>query len=168
MRRSEVLDRSDVERVLKRLAHEVIERNQGSANLDFIGIATGGSWLAGDLAELVSRFGGDPVSCFDLSIEGFRDDKPRAFRQPSWINELNGARVVLVDDVLHTGRTVRAAIEAIVSGARPKLVQLAVLVDRGHRELPIRADFVGKSLPTRSDEFVEASRDGVIIVSGGE
>ncbi len=168
MRRSEVLDRADIERVLKRLAHEVIERNQGSANLDFIGIATGGSWLADDLAELVSRYGGDPVSCFELSIEGFRDDKPRTILQSERLKQVDGARVVLVDDVLHTGRTVRAAMEAIVSTARPQLVQLAVLVDRGHRELPIRADFVGKSLPTRGDEFVEVSRDGVVIVSGGE
>jgi pyrimidine operon attenuation protein/uracil phosphoribosyltransferase len=156
-----VLDRDDLRRTLVRVAHEIIEKNPGSGGIAVVGIHTRGAILARRLHALVGELSGAEVPLGDLDISFYRDDiassEPGA--QPivhaSHLDfDLDGLTVVLVDDVLFTGRTVRAAIEALFDYGRPDRVQLAVLVDRGHRELPIRPDYVGKNLPTSHDERV--------------
>lgn len=166
-----VLEPDDVRRAVTRIAHEIIERNRGVAGVVLIGIQRGGVWLAESLAAEIARIEaepaevGVPVGSVDASL--YRDDiglrpvSPGAVSELSF--EIDGATVVLVDDVLYTGRTVRAALDALGDYGRARTVQLAVLIDRGHRELPIRPDYVGKNLPTSSDEIVEVSRDGVTI-----
>lgn len=166
-----VLERDDVRRAVTRMAHEIIERNRGVAGVVLIGIQRGGVWLAESLAAEIARIEAEPaevgVSVGSVDASLYRDDiglrpvSPGAVSELSF--EIDGATVVLVDDVLYTGRTVRAAIDALGDYGRARTVQLAVLVDRGHRELPIRPDYVGKNLPTSSDEVVEVSRDGVTI-----
>jgi pyrimidine operon attenuation protein / uracil phosphoribosyltransferase len=156
-----VLDRDDLRRTLVRIAHEIIEKNPGADDLAIVGIHTRGALLAKRLHALVGELSGSEVPLGDLDISFYRDDvngrRPAA--QPvvhaSHLDfDLEGRTVVLVDDVLYTGRTVRAAIEALFDYGRPGRVQLAVLVDRGHRELPIRPDYVGKNLPTSREERV--------------
>ena len=156
-----VLDRDDLRRTLVRIAHEIIEKNPGSEALAIVGIHTRGAYLARRLHALVGELTGSGVPLGDLDISFYRDDLPN--REPgaqpvvhaSHLDfELDGRTVVLVDDVLFTGRTVRAAIGALFDYGRPERVQLAVLVDRGHRELPIRPDYVGKNLPTSRREHV--------------
>jgi pyrimidine operon attenuation protein/uracil phosphoribosyltransferase len=156
-----VLDRDDLRRTLVRIAHEIIEKNPGASHLAIVGIHTRGALLAKRLHALVGELSGSDVPLGDLDISFYRDDVngrgPAA--QPvvhaSHLDfDLEGRTVVLVDDVLYTGRTVRAAIEALFDYGRPGRVQLAVLVDRGHRELPIRPDYVGKNLPTSREERV--------------
>lgn len=159
---------ADVQRATTRIAHEIVERNRGVEGLVLIGLQTGGVWLAEQLAELVARIdGGGPVPLGHLDVALYRDDiglRPVLPEAATYLPvDLEGRIVVLVDDVLYTGRTVRAALDALNDFGRPKAVQLAVLVDRGHRELPIRPDFVGKNLPTRADETVEVASDGVAI-----
>jgi pyrimidine operon attenuation protein/uracil phosphoribosyltransferase len=155
-----VLDRDDLRRALVRIAHEIVERNPGE-ELAIVGIHTRGAVLSKRLHTLVSELTGGGVPLGDIDISFYRDDvearDPQ--RQPvvhaSHLDfDLEGRTVVLVDDVLFTGRTVRAAIDALFDYGRPQRVQLAVLADRGHRELPIRPDFVGKNLPTARDERV--------------
>jgi pyrimidine operon attenuation protein/uracil phosphoribosyltransferase len=148
------------------MAHEIIERNRGLSGVAMIGIQRGGVWLAESLAEEIARIEAPvPVGSVDASL--YRDDiglrpvSPGAVSALSF--DIDGATVVLVDDVLFTGRTVRAALDALGDYGRAASVQLAVLVDRGHRELPIRPDFVGKNLPTSSSETVTVSVDGVVI-----
>ncbi len=152
------------------MAHEIIERNRGLAGVVLIGIQRGGVWLAESLADEIARIepqhpGGVPVGSVDASL--YRDDIGIRPVSPGAVSdlafEIDGAVVVLVDDVLYTGRTVRAALDALGDYGRATAVQLAVLVDRGHRELPIRPDYVGKNLPTSSDETVTVGRDGVMI-----
>jgi len=156
-----VLDRDDVRRTLLRVAHEIVEKNPGSENVARVGIHTRGTVLGERLHTLVGELTGSEVPLGDLDISFYRDDvdtrEPDA--QPvvhsSHLDfDLDGRTVVLVDDVLFTGRTVRAAIDALFDYGRPRRVQLAVLVDRGHRELPIRPDYVGKNLPTSQAERV--------------
>jgi pyrimidine operon attenuation protein/uracil phosphoribosyltransferase len=147
-------------RGLTRIAHEVIERNQGVQDLALIGMRTRGVPLARRLAALLESFEGQPVPVGSLDITLYRDDLNlrglRATVQPTHIPmDINGKRVVLVDDVLFTGRTTRAALDALIDLGRPRNVQLAVLVDRGHRELPIRPDYVVKNVPTSSKEDVQ-------------
>lgn len=161
-----VLGPDDVRRATTRMAHEVLERNRGIDGLVVLGLQRGGVWLAERLGEEIARIErAVPVGTIDAAL--FRDDiglRPVVPARRSDIPvPLDGATVVLVDDVLFTGRTVRAALDAIAEYGRPRAVQLAVLVDRGHRELPIRPDFVGKNLPTSRDEDVRASADGVVI-----
>jgi pyrimidine operon attenuation protein / uracil phosphoribosyltransferase len=161
-----VLGPDDVRRAVTRMAHEIIERNRGLDGVVLVGIQQGGVWLAESLAAEISRIESPvPVGSVDVSL--YRDDIGLRPVSPGAVSDLpgdiDGATVVLVDDVLYTGRTVRAALDAISDYGRPAAVQLAVLVDRGHRELPIRPDFVGKNLPTSSDERVTASADGVLI-----
>jgi pyrimidine operon attenuation protein / uracil phosphoribosyltransferase len=161
-----VLGPDDVRRAVTRMAHEIIERNRGLDGVVLVGIQQGGVWLAESLAAEISRIESPvPVGSVDASL--YRDDIGLRPVSPGAVSNLpgdiDGATVVLVDDVLYTGRTVRAALDAISDYGRPAAVQLAVLVDRGHRELPIRPDFVGKNLPTSSDERVAASADGVLI-----
>jgi pyrimidine operon attenuation protein/uracil phosphoribosyltransferase len=152
------------------MAHEIIERNRGVSGavggLVLIGIQQGGVWLANSLAAEIGRIDTPvPVGAVDASL--YRDDIGLRPVAPGAVSDLNfdveGATVVLVDDVLFTGRTVRAALDAVADYGRPRAVQLAVLVDRGHRELPIRPDFVGKNLPTSADEEVAATSEGVVI-----
>jgi pyrimidine operon attenuation protein/uracil phosphoribosyltransferase len=156
-----VLDREDLRRTLVRIAHEIVEKNPGSDSLALVGIHTRGAVLARRLHALVGELTGSEVPLGDIDISFYRDDvetrEPGA--QPvvhaSHLDfDLDGRTVVLVDDVLYTGRTVRAAIEALFDYGRPKRVQLAVVADRGHRELPIRPDYVGKNLPTSHAERV--------------
>jgi pyrimidine operon attenuation protein/uracil phosphoribosyltransferase len=156
-----VLDRDDLRRTLVRIAHEIIEKNPGADDLAIVGIHTRGALLAKRLHALVGELSGSNVPLGDLDISFYRDDVngrgPAAHPvvHASHLDfDLEGRTVVLVDDVLYTGRTVRAAIEALFDYGRPGRVQLAVLVDRGHRELPIRPDYVGKNLPTSREERV--------------
>ena len=165
----QVLGPDDVRRAITRMAHEIIERNHGTDRVALIGIQQGGVWLADALGEAIARIDASsapvPVGSVDASL--YRDDIGLRPVSPGAVSDLrfdvNGTTVVLVDDVLYTGRTVRAALDAVGDYGRPRAVQLAVLVDRGHRELPIRPDFVGKNLPTRRDETVDVAADGVRI-----
>jgi len=161
-----VLSADDVRRALTRIAHEIIERNRGVDGIVIVGVQRGGVWLAEALAAEIGRIDRPvPVGSVDAAL--YRDDigmRPVAPAGPSVLPvAVDGATVVLVDDVLYTGRTVRAALDALSDYGRPRAVQLAVLVDRGHRELPIRPDYVGKNLPTSSSEDVTATPDGVTI-----
>jgi pyrimidine operon attenuation protein / uracil phosphoribosyltransferase len=161
-----VLGPDDVRRAITRMAHEIIERNRGVDGVVLVGIQQGGVWLADSLAAEISRIDSPvPVGSLDASL--YRDDIGIRPVTPGSVSALDfdvdGVTAVLVDDVLYTGRTVRAALDALSDYGRPRSVQLAVLVDRGHRELPIRPDFVGKNLPTSAVEDVSATIDGVII-----
>jgi pyrimidine operon attenuation protein/uracil phosphoribosyltransferase len=163
---TQVLGPDDVRRAITRMAHEIIERNHGLDGVALVGLQRGGVWLADSLGAEIARIDHEiPVGSIDASL--YRDDiglRPVSPGSVSEVNfEIDGAIVVLVDDVLFTGRTVKAALDAITDYGRPSAVQLAVLVDRGHRELPIRPDYVGKNLPTSSDEEVAATADGVMI-----
>ena len=162
----QVLGPDDVRRAVTRMAHEIIERNRGLAGVALIGLQRGGVWLAEALGAEIAKIDRPvPVGSIDASL--FRDDIGLRPVSPASVSdvsfEIDGATVVLVDDVLYTGRTVKAALDAIGDYGRPSAVQLAVLVDRGHRELPIRPDFVGKNLPTSNQEQVAATADGVTI-----
>ena len=169
----EVLSADDVGRALTRIAHEIAERNRGLDGVVLIGLQRGGVWVAEALAERLARVDDPadetpttvPVGSLDVSFH--RDDVGMRPIVPGRVSQipvpLDGATVVLVDDVLYTGRTVRAALEALNDYGRPRAVQLAVVVDRGHRELPIRPDYVGKNLPTASTENVTVDADGVVI-----
>lgn len=163
--KAKVLSEADISRALKRIAHEIVERNHGLEGLVVVGIRSGGAWLARKLADELADIDNLSVPCGSLDISAFRDDRdPGTYEfDPSLSVEVEGSKVVLVDDVLCTGRTVRAAMEALVSYGRPAQVQLAVLIDRGHRELPIRADYVGKNLPTSLSETVVVTEQEVLI-----
>ena len=168
------LQESDIARALTRIAHEIVEKNSGSSSITLLGIPTRGAHLAQRLASLISTIEGSPVQVGTLDITLHRDDLRT--RPPRPLMEtiipplgIEGRIVVLVDDVLFSGRTVRSALDALGEIGRPAKVQLAVLVDRGHRELPIKADFVGKNLPTSHDQSVRVhlsevdGSDAVII-----
>lgn len=164
-----VLDADDISRALTRLAHEIVERTHGADNLTLLGIPTRGTDLAARLADRIKLIQARDVPVGALDITMFRDDlrlRPARALQATTIPDggIDGRIVVLVDDVLYSGRTIRSALDALSAHGRPEMVQLAVLVDRGHRELPIRADYVGKNLPTSRSEQVRVSlveRDGV-------
>ena len=164
-----VLGADDVRRAITRIAHEIIERNHGLDGVVLIGLQRGGVWIARQLADAIAKIdpGAVPVGAVDVSM--YRDDVGLRPVSPGSVTDipvnLDDAVVVLVDDVLFTGRTVRAALDAINEYGRPRMVQLAVLVDRGHRELPIRPDFVGKNLPSSREEDVRVSPDGVVIAT---
>jgi pyrimidine operon attenuation protein / uracil phosphoribosyltransferase len=168
-----VMDAADVHRALVRIAHEVVERNKGTDGLVVVGIHTRGVPLAGRLAAKLTEIEGRPVPTGALDVAMYRDDigmrPPHATHDTHLPFDLAGTVVVLVDDVLYTGRTVRAALDALTDFGRPRAIQLAVLVDRGHRELPLRADYVGKNLPTAADHAVRVQlqetdgSDGVAI-----
>jgi pyrimidine operon attenuation protein/uracil phosphoribosyltransferase len=157
-----VLDASDISRALTRLAHEIVERTHGATNLTLMGIPTRGAALAVRLGDKISQIQGSPVAVGAIDITMYRDDlrlRPTRALQPTTIPSegIDGRIVILVDDVLFSGRTIRAALDALSEHGRPELVQLAVLVDRGHRELPIRADYVGKNLPTSRTEKIQVN-----------
>jgi pyrimidine operon attenuation protein / uracil phosphoribosyltransferase len=174
---SSVLPAPDISRALSRIAHEICERNNGATQITLLGIPTRGAHLAFRLAELIEKIEGSPIQVGTLDTTLFRDDlrlkAPRAL-MPTNIPSLGieNRTVVLVDDVLYSGRTIRAALDALGDIGRPARVQLAVLIDRGHRELPIRADFVGKNIPTSTSQSVKVllseldGIDGVQISDG--
>jgi pyrimidine operon attenuation protein / uracil phosphoribosyltransferase len=172
-----VLDGRDISRALTRIAHEILERNKGASDLVLLGIPTGGVPLARRIAERIATVEERPAAVGSLDVTMYRDDlrlrPPRALL-PTEIppGGIDDKVVVLVDDVLFSGRTIRAALDAMNDVGRPRAVRLAVLVDRGHRDLPIRADFVGKNLPTALDETVTVRLgeiDGAddVTISGG-
>lgn len=154
-----VADEAAMARMLRRIASEVVEKNGGVAALALVGIRTGGHYLAHRLCRLIEELEGEAVPVGSVDITLYRDDVFRGLPKPEigpteLPFALAGKTIVLVDDVLYTGRTVRAALDALIDFGRPRAVQLAVLIDRGHRELPIRADYVGKNFPTARDEIV--------------
>nr|WP_295973949.1 bifunctional pyr operon transcriptional regulator/uracil phosphoribosyltransferase PyrR [uncultured Bacillus sp.] len=156
-----VLDDQAISRALTRIAHEIIEKNKGTENLVFVGIRTRGIYLANRLAERIKHIEGKKIPVGDLDITLYRDDLTKKsddleplVKGTNIENDIHDKTVILVDDVLYTGRTVRAALDALIDIGRPSSIQLAVLVDRGHRELPIRADYVGKNIPTSSSEKI--------------
>jgi pyrimidine operon attenuation protein/uracil phosphoribosyltransferase len=174
-----VLDALSINRALSRVAHEVIERNRGLADLTLVGIRTGGVHLAHRLAAGLKEIEGVvlPVGALDITL--YRDDLYKKREQPMVRKteiafDITDKIVILVDDVLFTGRTIRAAMDQLIDFGRPREIQLAVLIDRGHRELPIRANYVGKSLPTAADEKVkvllreEGEEDRVVIENAAE
>jgi pyrimidine operon attenuation protein/uracil phosphoribosyltransferase len=161
-----VLDDGDITRALTRIAHEILERNKGADDLVLLGIPSRGVPLAERIAERIAAVEGYAVPAGSLDVTMYRDDlrmKPARALLPTQIppGGIDGRTVVLVDDVLFSGRTIRAALDALNDIGRPRAVRLAVLVDRGHRELPIRADFVGKNLPTSLVERVKVSLTGI-------
>ncbi|HKF00499.1 MAG TPA: bifunctional pyr operon transcriptional regulator/uracil phosphoribosyltransferase PyrR [Actinomycetes bacterium] len=156
-----VLDAADIGRILTRISHEIVERNKGTAGLALVGVHRRGVPLARRLAARLAGIEGGPVPVGAIDVAMYRDDigmrPPAATHDTDLPFDLSGRVVVLVDDVLFTGRTIRAALDALVDFGRPHAIQLAVLVDRGHRELPIRADYVGKNIPTSMDEDVQVA-----------
>lgn len=170
-----VMDADDVRRALTRIAHEIVERNRGTDDLVLVGIRTRGAPLAERIARSIASFEGNDVASGAVDVGLYRDDvalrAPRNLESTTIPVDLDGRVVVLVDDVLYTGRTIRAAFDAVLDLGRPRAIRLAVLVDRGHREIPIRAEHVGKNLPTSAQEVVKvhvAEVDGEDAVLIGE
>ena len=174
--RGRLLDAGEIRRALTRIAHEILERTKGASDLALVGIAARGDDLARRLAEELRRIESVDVPVGVLDITFYRDDIGLRGEAPEVHQTLipfdvTGTTVVLVDDVLYTGRTIRAAMDALMDLGRPRAIQLAVLVDRGHRELPIRADYVGKNVPTRAGDLVRVltnETDGADAVEVGE
>ena len=155
-----LMSASEIERTLVRLAHEIVEKNEGAANLGLVGIKRRGVPLAERLAVLIEGIEKKPVRTGVLDIQFYRDDLstagPRPVVTPGAVGfDVTGRDIILMDDVLYTGRTIRAALDALFDHGRPKSVQLLVLIDRGHRELPIQATFTGRTIPTSSREIIE-------------
>lgn len=172
--KAEILDEDGIRRALTRIDHEILERNSGTADLVLIGIRRRGVPLAQRIAAKIKEIEGTELPLGYLDITLYRDDLSRLSYHPVVHKtevpfDITDCKVVLVDDVLYTGRTVRAALDALMDLGRPKMIQLAVLIDRGHRELPIRADYVGKNVPTSNREMIEVQvrevdgRDRVVI-----
>lgn len=166
------MDAEEIERSLTRIAHQILENNKGAANIALVGIVTRGDLLAKKLAEKIESIEGTKVPLGALDISFYRDDYATHLAPEVHGTDvpfsIDGKDIVLVDDVLFTGRTIRAALDALMDLGRPSTVQLAVLVDRGHRELPIRADFVGKNVPSSSDESVRLFLEEVDGISAVE
>jgi pyrimidine operon attenuation protein / uracil phosphoribosyltransferase len=156
-----IMDETAIRRALTRIAHEILEKNKGIDNSILVGIRTRGIFLAERIAERIREIEGAEVPVAEVDVTMYRDDKGSQGRLTDKLNtslsisDVHEKRVILFDDVLYTGRTVRAAMDALMDMGRPQQIQLAVLVDRGHRELPIRPDFVGKNVPTSKQEIVE-------------
>ena len=158
--KAQLMSASEIERTLVRLVHEIIEKNNGAADLGLVGIRRRGVFLAQRLGAMIQRIEKTPVPVGSLDITLYRDDLstlgPKPVVQKSEIGiPITGKNIILVDDVLYTGRTTRAAMDALFSHGRPKRVQLCVLIDRGHRELPVEAQFVGRRVQTTSEEIIE-------------
>lgn len=153
-----ILDEAAIRRALTRIAYEILERNKGVEDMVLVGIKTRGVTLAQRLAERIKQIEGKELAIGELDITLYRDDLTEKSEHPQVretdVPDVTGKKVVLIDDVLFTGRTIRAAMDALIDLGRPQLIQLAVLVDRGHRELPIRPDFVGKNVPTSRSEII--------------
>jgi pyrimidine operon attenuation protein / uracil phosphoribosyltransferase len=164
---SQLLTAADMQRALTRMAHEIVERNGGIEDVVLVGLQTGGIPLATRMAEALSQIENAEVAMGSLDVAFYRDDIGLRPVLPEAVTnipgDLAGKVVVLVDDVLFTGRTIRAALNALNDFGRARAVQLAVMIDRGHRELPIRPDYVGKNLPTNREEMIDVGDDGVWI-----
>ena len=177
-KKAEIMDSTGVSRAMARITHEIIERNQGAKDICLLGVKKRGVPLSHMLADNIERFEGVRVPVGLLDITRHRDDLSAEEKQAAAIDchipcDVRDKKVILVDDVIYTGRTVRAAMEAIFSHARPKAIQLAVLIDRGHRELPIRPDYVGKNVPTAQNERItvmleECDGEGGVFISTNE
>ena len=155
-----IMDKDGIRRALTRMSYEIVERNQGTENLVLIGIKTRGWYLAQRIADRLKQIEGHELPVVSLDISGYRydlsqEEKEKAMESFETPVDLTGKTVILVDDVLYTGRTIRAALDAIMDQGRPAKIALAVLIDRGHRELPIRPDFIGKNIPTAASEDVQ-------------
>ncbi len=165
--RSTVLDANGVLRALTRISHEIVERNHGVEDVSLVALQTGGVRVGMAITRLLFEIDGVDVPFGTLDVALHRDDiglRPVLPEADTEIDfDINGAKVVLIDDVLFTGRTVRAALDALTHFGRPREVQLAVMIDRGHRELPIRPDYVGKNLPTAREEVVDVHLEGVLL-----
>lgn len=170
-----IMDETAVRRALTRIAHEILERNKGVEDCVLIGIRTRGVYLAKRIAERIREIENVPIPLGELDVTSYRDDNRRLKSNGSIPPEapklqIQGKKIILFDDVLYTGRTVRAAMDALIDQGRPEMIQLAVLVDRGNRELPIRPDYIGKNVPTSKLEQIEVSlseidgNDKVVIV----
>ncbi|MCM6765267.1 bifunctional pyr operon transcriptional regulator/uracil phosphoribosyltransferase PyrR [Weissella paramesenteroides] len=154
----EIVDAMAMQRALTRITYEIIEKNKGVANLVIVGIKTRGVFIGQRIAERLQQLEGATIPVIPLDITHYRDDDTDGTGEKSSFNvDIDNKRIILVDDVLFTGRTIRAALDAIMDNGRPAAVNLAVLVDRGHRELPIRADFVGKNIPTATSEKIRVN-----------
>lgn len=173
--KAKLLDKDTLERTIMRIAHEILEKNKGTQDLCLVGIRNRGVYLAYRLVDCIKKIENQAVPVGVLDITLYRDDLTLIAAQPvvhkTEIDfDINDKNVVLVDDVLYTGRTIRAALDALIDFGRPKSIQLAVMVDRGHRELPVRADYVGKNIPTAKTETVEVrleevdGKDEVVIL----
>ncbi|MBI4972742.1 MAG: bifunctional pyr operon transcriptional regulator/uracil phosphoribosyltransferase PyrR [Candidatus Omnitrophica bacterium] len=173
--KAKILDKEAVERAIMRIAHEILEKNKGTENLCLVGIRNRGVYLAQRLSACIKQIENSQVPVGILDITLYRDDLTLISSGPvvhkTEIDfDINDKNLVLVDDVLYTGRTIRAALDALIDFGRPKCIQLAVLIDRGHRELPVRADYVGKNIPTSQNETVEVrlaesdGKDEVVII----
>ncbi|MDA1028302.1 MAG: bifunctional pyr operon transcriptional regulator/uracil phosphoribosyltransferase PyrR [Bacteroidetes bacterium] len=160
--RTRYMNEGQVERTLDRLAHEIIERNRGVDKLVIVGIRTTGATLAHRVAERINSIEKSSIRSIDLDVTPFRDDHPYQLVE-SGLPDLTGKAVLLVDDVLFTGRTARAALDAVVRSGRPASIQLLVLIDRGHREYPIQPDYVGRVMPTKHKERVEVDSNASIV-----
>jgi pyrimidine operon attenuation protein/uracil phosphoribosyltransferase len=169
-----ILDDMAIRRALTRIAHEILEKNKGVDNCMLIGIRTRGIYLARRVADRIRDIEGVPIPVGEIDITSYRDDRVRLQSVEAAAKggsmEIEDKKIILFDDVLYTGRTVRAAMDALIDLGRPQMIQLAVLVDRGHRELPIRPDYVGKNVPTSKAESIEVQleevdgKDGVVII----
>lgn len=177
--KNKILDKESIDRTLERVAHEILEKNAALDELAIIGIKNRGAYLAVRLADKIEMISKNrpPVGALDITL--YRDDLTQVAEQPivhaTEIDfDISGKKIILVDDVLYTGRTIRCALDALIDFGRPNQIQLAVLIDRGHRELPIRADYVGKNVPTSLKEVVEVrlsevdGRDEVVICEKSE
>lgn len=160
MKTKELLNKKDIDRILSRIAHEIIEKNKGTENICIVGIQRGGVHLAKRLANKIKDIENVDIAVGSLDISFYRDDigirkEQSIVRKTDITCDVTDKKIVLVDDVLFTGRSIRAAMDALMDFGRPAQIQLAVLIDRGHRELPIRADYVGKNIPTAMVESIE-------------
>jgi pyrimidine operon attenuation protein/uracil phosphoribosyltransferase len=173
--KAKIMDKKAMQRALMRIAHEIIERTKGTKDLAIIGIRNRGAYLAGRVAAFIEDIEEIKVPVGILDITLYRDDLTTVAEQPQVRKteidfDITGKKIVLIDDVLFTGRTIRAALDALIDFGRPRYIQLAVLVDRGHRELPIRADYIGKNVPTALKESVQVrvqeadGKDEVVIL----
>lgn len=168
-----LMDELAMARSLKRITHEIVEKNKGTDNLVLVGIYTRGIHLADRIAENLKQIENVIVPTLGLDVGFWRDDELKKLEEPVIHQDLKGKKVIIVDDVLFKGRTVRAAMEGIIAHGRPSQIQLAVLIDRGHRELPLRADYVGKNIPTSFKErvYVQTKEaDGIdqVVLQGGK
>lgn len=177
--KAQLMNAQDLNRVIRRMAHEMVEHNKGTDNMILVGIHRRGVYIARRLQKLIAEAEGAKVPCGELDITLYRDDLTTLSEQPivhstRMPEDISGKHIFLVDDVLFTGRTVRAALEALVDLGRPQIVQLAVIIDRGHRELPIHADICGRNVPTSKSEAIEVrmeeldGKDGVVICERDE
>ncbi|MGF7046179.1 pyrimidine operon attenuation protein/uracil phosphoribosyltransferase [Paenibacillus sp. DS2015] len=166
-----IMDETAIRRALTRIAHEILEKNKGIGDCILIGIRTRGVYLAQRMAERIHEIEGTPIPWGELDVTGYRDDRVKASEEGNSsvnnvVNQLKDSlgnvsiqdkKIILFDDVLYTGRTIRAAMDALMDCGRPRMIQLAVLADRGHRELPIRPDYIGKNVPTSNHELIEVA-----------